>query len=257
MRERRVLVIVLAVFALANGKVVQATPSLVTETQSFVMTGDAKVSRTPDPWAKTTTRGLEFSGRPGSIVTAGKPARLTSVSFDLTTDLFYMINVNAVDGTEFSDCYTKASYVLSLGVLYPDQYRPLYSDHAIVEVSDRSYWLSRSWDNWHKEVHTGLEQSFSISADDCDLSFLDDDSYTVELKRGLLMYLLGWDTNDSLNFISMQKFTWKGDLTITYQYEDAPVPTPVPLPSAMLLLCSGLIGLAGFRRKSRTAPSLS
>lgn len=248
MRTRLVLVVALAVSALTNGSVVHAGPSLVTQSQSFVMTGDAQVFRTHDIYQQTKTIGLEFSGTPGSVVIAGEPAYLTSVSFDLTTELFYMINVNAQDYTWFSDCYTEAGYGLSLSVIYPDQSRLLYSDHKVPVTVHGESWFSGSLAYYHKEVNESPGQSFTLSADDDDLSLLDVDKFTVEVQRDLLMCLFDWDTNDNWNLIALHKFRWEGDLTISYQYEDAPVPTPVPIPSATLLLCSGLVGLVGFRR---------
>lgn len=43
----------------------------------------------------------------------------------------------------------------------------------------------------------------------------------------------------------------EGSMVIEYVYEPAPVPEPVPEPATMLLLGSGLIGLAAFGRKFR------
>jgi len=199
--------------------------------------------RSHEYWLETKTVGLEFAGTPGSIVLAGRPAYLTRVSFDLATRLDYMINVNAVDYDVFSDCYTRAGYALSLGFghggfLFPDQDRILYSAFdASIKISSWSM-LSRSWANYHKEVHTQVGRSFSRSADDYDLSFLDVDTFTVELQRGLLLLLYDWDTNDSINHIALSDYKWEGDLTISYEYEYGPVPPAVPIPSAVFLLWS-------------------
>ena len=254
MSKTLALIIISIVVTVTSGNVVHAGPSLVTQTQSFVMTGDARLSRPDKLWQWPKTIGLEFSGTPASIVIAGKPARLTSVNFDLTTDFFCMLNVNAVDDTWFSDCYTEAGYVLQFSVVYPDQTRPLFSHWKIpIVVHGESFGFGGCWANYHDDLYGSPGQSFSLSADDRDLSFLDVDKFTVEVQRDLIMSLFDWDTNDNQNFISVHKFTWKGDLTVSYQYEDAPVPTPVPTPSAILLLGSGLVGLAGFRKKSREA----
>ena len=43
---------------------------------------------------------------------------------------------------------------------------------------------------------------------------------------------------------------WSGKIALTYEYEsNGPVPTPEP--GSLLLLCAGLLGLAGLRRFCR------
>jgi hypothetical protein len=207
----------------------------------------AGADKTHDLWAEMRTIDLEFSGTPGSIMIAGEPAPLTSVSFDLTSKLDYKINVMCRDYSSWSDCYTRASYCLLNGfgpggLMFPDQdFTPLYIDHDSVEVS---HWCMSGWASadYYKEVHERPGRFFSISADDYDLSFLDVDNFTIEILRNQFLIMSDCDPNDDVNCIILG-YKWEGDLTISYEYD------AVPIPGAVWLLGSGLLGLIGIRLK--------
>lgn len=67
---------------------------------------------------------------------------------------------------------------------------------------------------------------------------------------GIQHYLHFWDTQDG-EWDDMHNNAYVGGYVIEYEieYEDAPPPVPTPEPGTMFLLGSGLIALAGFRRR--------
>jgi hypothetical protein len=71
-------------------------------------------------------------------------------------------------------------------------------------------------------VREEFGQSFSLSANDYDLSFLAVDNFTVSIQRHLFMRLISWDNNDTYNYITLHHYSWEGDSPITYEYEYAP-----------------------------------
>ncbi len=252
MKKSLVFFIILIVFTLTNGKLLHAIPYLVTQSQSFTMrpNGPFNISKRSDIFTYTRTMDLDFLGTPGSIVIGGEPAPLTSVSFDLTTELRYSVAVICQDGV-FCDCYVEAYYFIQEGfgyggLLFPDQDRILHVDYDVHIIVHDPGGLEAAFAWWLKEVDESPGQFFSLSANDYDLSFLDVDNFTVELQQGMFMGLIKWDHGDEMDLIKLFHYNWEGDLTITYEYEYTPA--PIPEPGTLWLLSTGLIGLVGFRK---------
>jgi hypothetical protein len=259
MRKSSVALFGLVLSVLINFNIAHAAPYVVTQSQSFALyPPNSRLINEAGQFYRYDWENLEFYGTAGSIIIGGEAAALTRVSFSLVSKLDYGFTVGCRDEW-YSDCYTQGAYAIYHDWRTDESMFPMFegfnrivhfASRASVQAHDSGGPFSAE-DIEYERVLAEPEHSFSLSAKDYDLSFLDIDNYLVTVKRSLYLYMLDLDTNDYLNVVSIHHYSWEGNLTITYEYEYEPTPAPVPEPRIILLVASGLIALTGLRRTVR------
>ncbi len=204
--------------------------------------------------AQTRDIDLTFIGAPSSLTLVGKRWDLSSVSFQIEGWVSYAVEAYCTDGV-FSDCVTKGTYSIVHDFTDDNVFSPFFGgmwamqfDSANINLHGESSWDIAS-DSYRKTHKDPTYRSTVFFPEYVDLSFVDVESYTIQLYRQLTIDLNHFDSNDDENYIQIVDYKWEGNVTIAYEYNV--VSTPIPEPGAAFLLGFGMLGIAGARLRMK------
>jgi hypothetical protein len=171
---------------------------------------------------------------------------LTNVKYDLTSTIYFALEVEAHDGG-FSTAWVSGQLIVGYNVNGPmygmsqEFIFPPFSE-AILYAEDMSRRLTgvTAYDVFRSE-YIPFNQSYEYDPSEFDVV-----SFDVLVDHVDIAILRGWGDGD-YRVHSLVRSHWIGDISLDYIYEST---SAVPIPTTLLLLGSGLIAIAGFRRKN-------